>query len=504
MANRTILPKHLDYTTLDQEAIERRLFRLVDTAFPEWSERSRINYGNMLLGAFAMVGDILTFLMDNHAKESRWSTARLRRSIRNHAKLIGYRLSSATAATVDVTITIPALANPFTIPAGERIVGNDVAGGAEYQLLTSVTFAPGETTKVGKAENSTTHVEVLVSDGRPDQVFQLARQRTLDGSMLVVAADGAYTEVTNFLDSTSTSRHFTTELDDQDRATIRFGDGVTGAIPIGTISVTYKTGGGKSGEVEAGALKRFVSSFFDTTGNPVTVSVTNQAAASSAEDRESNARARAAAPRSLRVQGRCVGREDYEIVAEDTPGVARALHLTGNENAAIGENQGQVFIVAEGGATPSQATLDAVAAKYDPITGSHPKTNTYQVLVAAAPRKQIDHQISVFLVDNTTAGRAATRAAIIAGLQSFYALTTIDETGEEVRNEAVDFGYYLEGPLAWSDVFNVVRDAAGVKRVDPSSGLLLNGLRDDVELLAQEFPELGDVTLIDASTGDAF
>lgn len=498
-----ILPKHLDYTDLDQESIERRIFRLVDGTFPEWSERQRINYGNLLVGSIAFVGDILAFLMDNHAKESRWGTARLRRSIRNHAKLIGYKLASAKAGQADVVITIPVLTSTLTIPAGTRVFTDDVARSVSYQTLTDAVFAPGETTKTVTAEDSATHVETFVSDGRPNQSFQLARAGVLDGSVVVVAANGTYSAVDDFLDSQSTSRDMVVDIDDQDRANVKVGDGITGAIPIGSITITYKTGGGKKGAVEPNTLRR-IGTFSDGLGNPVNPTVTNPLASSGSDDRESNARARVKAPRSLRVQGRSTGREDYEIVAEAVPGVARALHLTGNENAAIGENQGQLFLVPTGGGTPTLDLINQVKAQFEPLTGPYPKTNTYQLLVAGAPYMPINYESVVYLTDNSPAGRAAARAAIMASLSALHALSSVDERGEEVINEAVNFGYYLQGPFPWSTAFNAIRDSVGVRKLDAASGLLLNGQRDDVELSAAQFPTLGSVVLIDGATGEAF
>lgn len=505
-ATRTILPKDLDVTQLDQEALEARIFRLIDSVFPEWSERKRINFGNLLVGAMAMVGDKLAFIMDNHAGESRWSTAVLRRSLLAALKLIGYRPPSASAATVDIVLTLDAIATgTVTIPQGARALTSDITGVISYQLLADAVFAPGETTKTVTGEHSESWADVFVSSELADQVDTLGRAGVLDGSITVIAADGAYTEVSDFLDSTSTSRHFTVNVDAENRATVRYGNGINGSIPIATRTVSYKTGGGRAGVVEPGRLNRLDGSYVDSLGNAVRITITNPLKSAGGEDRESNAMIRVKGPRSLRVQNRCVSREDYEIVAMEVPGVARALHLTGNEDAGLGENQGMVLIVPDGGGTPSGAILDAVRARYEPLTGDRPKTNTYQVLVAGAPYVEVDHQATVYLVTNTPAARVAARAAIEASLELFYALTVTNDEDEEIDNPTVNFGYYLKGPLAWSDVFNAIRDSPGLLRVDPGpNGLLLNGRRDDVTLEPQQFPALGDIVLVDGLTGETF
>ncbi|NUO50665.1 MAG: t4-like baseplate wedge, partial [Polyangiaceae bacterium] len=76
----------------------------------------------------------------------------------------------------------------------------------------------------------------------------------------------------------------------------------------------------------------------------------------------------------------------------------------------------------------------------------------------------------------------------------------------------INFGFYLRdasgaqtNELAWSDIHNAVRDADGIRKVDPSStGFTLNGMRQDVPLEPQQFPVLGAITLVDVDDGQAF
>ena len=76
-------------------------------------------------------------------------------------------------------------------------------------------------------------------------------------------------------------------------------------------------------------------------------------------------------------------------------------------------------------------------------------------------------------------------------------------------NPTVNFGFAVRDAqgnprpeVAYSDVFNVIRDTQGVRKVgDHSADLLLNGLPADVKLRLYEFPILGDVAFIDGETG---
>ena len=77
-------------------------------------------------------------------------------------------------------------------------------------------------------------------------------------------------------------------------------------------------------------------------------------------------------------------------------------------------------------------------------------------------------------------------------------------------NPRVDFGFNVKdasgnptGEVAWSDVFNVIRDTPGVRKIGDLHGdLLLNELPADVKLGIQELPVLGpSIALVDGDTG---
>ena len=77
-------------------------------------------------------------------------------------------------------------------------------------------------------------------------------------------------------------------------------------------------------------------------------------------------------------------------------------------------------------------------------------------------------------------------------------------------NPLVDFGFNIKdaegnpvGEIAWSDLFNVIRDTPGVRKMgDARLDLTLNGLPADVRLNVREFPVLRTVTLTNGDTGE--
>lgn len=492
----SLLGQNLDYTDKDFDSLRVRLINLVRGAFPEWTDFNVANFGNILLELFAFVGDVLLYYQDNQAREAYITKAQLRRSLLALTKLIGYTPAGSSAASTNLTFT---LAEPptgsVTISQGDTFRTKEVTDPVVFQALQTGTIAAGATppSAIFAVENSETQQDVYTSTETPNQEFELLQTPFLSGSADVQATNGAYTQVDDFLDSTATDRHYTITVDENDRAIIRFGNGTNGAIPIGIISVYYKTGGGAQGNVEPGAIVRADRNYVDAFGNAVSVTVTNENRATGGDNRESIEAIRTLAPRSIRTLNRTVCREDFETNALRVPGVARALMVTSNEKAGVPENRGELYVVPVGGGIPSDALKDAVRAM---VTETYPSTLTFVVSVLDPPLLYVDIICAVFLVDGATAQDVDT--AIRTNLAYFFAL----DTPEGAPNERIGFGYQINNEVAFSDIYNVIRDTEGVRKMSDAPGAMqINGEANDLTVAPHEFPALRYITIYNAATG---
>jgi len=501
-----IFPSPYDnYSSRDQDSIESRIFDLISSVFPKWTNRQRHNFGNILVGGFSFVGDLLGFYLDKLARETRWMTAKMRKNVIALAKLIDYKLPGAGAATGDVRVILKnasALSGTVNIPAGTIIrtveVTDPVKG--ELQADLNIVVATGEMT--GSWEHSLTQSpQVVASSGLPDFSMYLPFGPYLEDSASVsTPTQSPWEEVDNFLQSRPTDLHYVVGVDHLDRATITFGDGNQGAIPVGNVTVNYKTGGGIAGNLEPGALTVIEGNFVDSSGNKAYVEAYNDADTSGGVPREEVSASKVNGPASLRVQTRTVSREDYEINAKRVVGVGRALFLTSNEQTGIAENRGRLYIIPSDGGTPSTALKNAV---YTMCTETYPNTTTFQFEVLDPVYKTIDTEAWIYLAEGADASTVKT--AIQEALEDYYEPMMADGT----ENPNVDFGWYYKdadgnpaGEIAWSDIFNVVRDVSGVRKVEPTK-FLLNGLQNDVAIGNWQFPANGSLTLINGDTGTA-
>ncbi|MBU1483175.1 MAG: baseplate J/gp47 family protein [Gammaproteobacteria bacterium] len=488
----TLIITDADYTSRDFDSLRARAIDLLLSGYPN-ADTETADFQNMLLELLAFVGDRLSFYQDMQARERFRQTARLRRSMIDIAAHFGQELFGAGAATAAVVFSVPSAgAADVVFPAGTQVRTNAVVDPVRFQTLEEVTLLAGETSVEAQVEQSENQAQTFAASGVPSQEIYLSRSPYLDASLSINTLAGAWEEVDNFLLSGATDRHFVVTVDELDRAKIRFGDGVRGAKPSGTITASYKTGGGDVGNVSADSITVIPSSVSDVEGRAVIVSVTNPSAASGGVDRESVEAARVRLPASLRATSRSVTKEDFETHATEVVGVARAVMVTSDIDASVDENAGIVYVVPEGGGEASETLLDDVL---EQVTETYPPTLTFSVQAFTATYKEIDVWVSVRFSDGVS--KSAVRASIVDAIEAFFSIRTSDGA----LNSAMDFGANLEGQeVAWSDVFNAARDVSGVRKIEPT-GLRLNNAVASVSLGIREFPSLGSVTVVDAATG---
>src|SRR5882762_3464634 len=111
----------VDYMARDYDSLLQAMYALVPSKLPQWTDYSNeADFGNVLLEVFAHIGDILSYYQDRVANESFLGTARTRRSVIEHLRLIGYKLSTAAPAATGLYVTVPGTVNAVvTVSQGD-------------------------------------------------------------------------------------------------------------------------------------------------------------------------------------------------------------------------------------------------------------------------------------------------------------------------------------------------------------------------------------------------
>ena len=80
----------ISYLAKDYASFRRLMFDHLSVIMPDWQERNPADVGVMLVELLAYVGDQLSYYQDAVATEAYLGTARLRTSLRRHARLLDY------------------------------------------------------------------------------------------------------------------------------------------------------------------------------------------------------------------------------------------------------------------------------------------------------------------------------------------------------------------------------------------------------------------------------
>jgi hypothetical protein len=364
----------INYMARDYDTLLQIMRQQIPCKLPEWTDaESEADFGNVLLQLFAHMGDILNYYQDRIANESFLGTAQTRRSVIQHLRLIGYRLGTAMPAAATLRLAVPASCSEvITITKGHAFATKSRAGARtvrfEYTRAAPLTIdcaALAVDAGTGKKqfdgipveEGRLIQNEVLgVSDGTPDQTYRLAHARMIlkafgQGQRIhqdIVLVTELGNEIVSWTlqESLAFSRagqnDFTLEIDEEDRATLRFGDGSFGAVPPSgcVIRATYRVGGGSHGNVAAAAIQTIVEA-------PqlalLGATVSNPEPATGGADRESIERAVRHAPTVFRALKRAVTAADYRALALDFKGVGKV------RPEAAGWNSVKLFVAPAGG-----------------------------------------------------------------------------------------------------------------------------------------------------------
>ncbi len=94
----------INYLARDYASFRQLLLDRLALTMPQWHERHVPDIGIMLVEILAYAGDALSYYQDAVATEAYLGTARLRTSVRRHARLVGYQMHEGSNARAWVTI----------------------------------------------------------------------------------------------------------------------------------------------------------------------------------------------------------------------------------------------------------------------------------------------------------------------------------------------------------------------------------------------------------------
>lgn len=349
---------NFDYTSRDYYSIKEDLLSRA-SELPigaSWTSRSTSDFGVMLVDLWAYMGDVLHFYVDRAAAETFISTATQRESLLAFANLVDYEPVKMRAAEASVelvstaaftsTVVIPEYTT-FVAPArtdNETTIYFVSTASASMSSSSSALTIPllEGTAVVDEQPTNTTSISGNVSNGSPNQKFNLRYNNALVDSVRVSVYEGpvdvngeptpiSYRYVNRLVDVTSYERVFTLNTSADNVMQVVFGNGVNGKIPQSGAAVTtsYIRSSGNSGNIAANRITAFA------TNTPVGVAINSSTAGVGGYNAESVLSMKANIPALLRTQDRAVSLQDFKDLALRIPGVAKASASNSGSNVTI-------------------------------------------------------------------------------------------------------------------------------------------------------------------------
>ncbi|MBM4370147.1 MAG: baseplate J/gp47 family protein [Deltaproteobacteria bacterium] len=513
-----LLPtEDLDLTDLSRIGLTERLQYLFNQVRPQWRDFSIAYPENLILEG---MGLLVSGAVENSrelVRQLSWSLVTDRLAAIRMGRPYGFEMGDAEAPTVTGVFTLAGggtHTKDISIPVGTRAK----AGSVIYRVAVAATLATGNTTVTALMENAEAQQESIQSTEESNWHVRLSYAPYIKDTIQVVAGNGTYSnrnvqgqKYQSFLEMTPDTLGFILIVDNYGYGHVLFGSSVYGAVPRGTVTISYKTGGGRTGAVSIGASWQILDSIYDVNGNPVNLVLTNAQASSAGDDQMSVEEARVRGPLGYRTLARTVNENDAEYAATTVAGVVRALCVTSEDDATVQEDSAYLYLVAEGAQyasgsfSPASPTATQISEVQDLLAedGGFEALMGVDVTVLTGAFKDITVACKLYKASGYTAAQVKTN--VTRSLQDFFAVA--DANG--ALNTRVDFGCRLIGAdgnpdytIAWSDVFDAIKDTVGVRKISPAvDGLLLGGNRSDVTLLAKEFPRLSTISLYDMDNG---
>jgi hypothetical protein len=238
----------LDYLAKDWASFQRVMLDRMSVTAPDWTERAPADTMVTVVEALAYAADRLSYMQDAVATEAYLGTARLRASLRRHARLLDYRVHEGcnARAWVAFEVATATAADGATLPEGTMLaaLGNAPA-------ILSPTDAP-DALRGARAVFETMHAVTLTAarstiglhdwSGAIEWLLKGAVAATLRRTAGLVLAPG---DVLILEETASPETGLTADADPARRAAVRLTEVSAGTDPLdGTAILTVGWGAG--------------------------------------------------------------------------------------------------------------------------------------------------------------------------------------------------------------------------------------------------------------------
>lgn len=347
---------------------------LADSLFPEWTDRSKSDFGEFLVELFALFSEKDFWYINAFANEGLLKKMRSYGNAFSKASSLGYQPVTCKGAVCDFRVSFMA-GDAVRYERGDLVVN-----------VNGIKFTNDEAFNVAKATAESSQV-ILLHEGEhvaEDITYNgysvLIRKGNIDIDSIIVTIDNViYTRVSNFGYSSSDSTHFMVLPEEDGSCSVYFGSNGFGVQPsIGkSIRVEYRICQGSDGNMEITP-----SEVNDSLSDRKATTATMVTAATGGTYAESLTSIKEKAPLHFNTKRAAIN----EAVAQDILNGFSFVHKS--KVTIIGREVVYRVIPSSGYLEPTSSELSTIAEEFHPYimagySGSY-TTNTYRNLMIEA------------------------------------------------------------------------------------------------------------------------
>lgn len=422
----------VDYIDRTYQQYKSSILTRLQTEMPEMTDHSDSNPLVKMVGVWSGLMENIQYYIDNMARELFSSSARLYSSLVKIATAQDYAIKSYVAASSDVTFTLSQVhTSDVIIPTDTEL---ETANGVKFRTVNSCTIPVGEiygTVSAIQIEYET-GITVGTSDGTEHQEFVLS-DKTINNNSIVINISSQQWVNKTTLGYSGDERHFVSTVNENKQVVVVFGDGVNGSIPLNGAAITadYQTTSGELGNVAANTIT-IINNYTPPSG--ITVSVTNQNAASGGSYTEDIESLRNSLKIAIRTNERAVTRQDYVDIAELYSGVSRASVFFNCGKEIL------LYVVPNGGGLASNTLLTNVEDYFE------------------------DKKMVTTKVSTKAAGEVVVDLSLDLKVLSGYDSATISNNVKDSLTNYISHNYQkIGGKLELGDVYETIETTDGVE-----------------------------------------
>lgn len=349
---------------------------LADALFPEWTDRSKSDFGEFLVELFAVFSEKDFWYINAFANESILRKSRSYSNVFSRASTMGYLPTTCKGSSATFTVTFSA-GEEVSYERGDLVIA---VGGKYFSNDTafSVEKASTEITKQLTLSEGDQSIEDVTYNGY--SIF--LRKENIDVDSISVVIDNVnYTRVNNFGFSAPDSTHYMVLPEEDGSCSIYFGSNGYGIQPpIGkTISVEYRRCNGSDGNMGIS-----VAEVNDSLSSRKATIVVMISPAVNGEYAESITSIKESAPLYFRSKKAAINEEVSQDILNNFPFVHKSkVLLVGNEVTYR-------IIPSSGFLEPTSSELKAISEEFHPCLmagyyGAYAPNSYKNLMTAASP-----------------------------------------------------------------------------------------------------------------------